>query len=130
MTEDKAMRLAIYARVSTQDQDCAQQLTALREYAAARQWPVAGEYVDDQRHERQAPGSDAVDGRRETAQDRCHRGLEDRPMGSIDATLRGFGPGTGFARRPVHRHHTRNRHRHQQSGKQAVVEHPGCDGGV
>jgi DNA invertase Pin-like site-specific DNA recombinase len=46
MTEDKEMRLAIYARVSTQDQDCAQQLTALREYAAARQWPVAGEYVD------------------------------------------------------------------------------------
>jgi putative DNA-invertase from lambdoid prophage Rac len=40
------MRLALYARVSTQDQDCAQQLTALREYAAARQWPVAGEYVD------------------------------------------------------------------------------------
>ena len=40
------MRLAIYARVSTEDQHCAQQLTALREYAAARQWPVAGEYVD------------------------------------------------------------------------------------
>jgi DNA invertase Pin-like site-specific DNA recombinase len=40
------MRLALYARVSTQDQDCAQQLTALREYAAARQWPVAGGFVD------------------------------------------------------------------------------------
>jgi DNA invertase Pin-like site-specific DNA recombinase len=40
------MRIAFYARVSTADQDCSQQLTALREYAAARGWEVAGEYVD------------------------------------------------------------------------------------
>src|SRR5215469_5843399 len=40
------MRLALYARVSTQDQTCTLQLTSLREYAAARGWAVAGEYVD------------------------------------------------------------------------------------
>lgn len=40
------MRVALYARVSTTDQDCAQQLTALREYATARGWIVQGEYVD------------------------------------------------------------------------------------
>jgi DNA invertase Pin-like site-specific DNA recombinase len=40
------MRLALYARVSTQDQQCTQQLTSLREYAAARGWQVTGEYVD------------------------------------------------------------------------------------
>lgn len=40
------MRIGIYARVSTTDQDCSQQLRDLREYAAARQWQVQGEYVD------------------------------------------------------------------------------------
>jgi DNA invertase Pin-like site-specific DNA recombinase len=39
------MRISIYARVSTVDQDCAQQLTALREYAVARGWEPT-EYVD------------------------------------------------------------------------------------
>ena len=37
---------ALYARVSTSDQNCEQQLTALREYAEIRKWEVAGEYVD------------------------------------------------------------------------------------
>lgn len=41
-----AMRLGIYARVSTTDQDCSQQLHELRQYAAARGWDVQGEYVD------------------------------------------------------------------------------------
>jgi DNA invertase Pin-like site-specific DNA recombinase len=36
----------LYARVSTSDQTCEQQLTDLREYAAARQWEIQGEYVD------------------------------------------------------------------------------------
>ena len=40
------MRIGIYARVSTTDQDCSQQLSALREYATARRWDVQGEYVD------------------------------------------------------------------------------------
>lgn len=40
------MKTAIYARVSTTDQDCTQQLTALREYVATRGWTAAGEYVD------------------------------------------------------------------------------------
>lgn len=40
------MRCAIYARVSTADQDCSLQTSALREYIAARGWEPAGEYVD------------------------------------------------------------------------------------
>jgi DNA invertase Pin-like site-specific DNA recombinase len=40
------MRIGIYARVSTTDQDCSQQLRELREYAAARRWDIQGEYVD------------------------------------------------------------------------------------
>jgi DNA invertase Pin-like site-specific DNA recombinase len=41
------MNTAIYARVSTSDQDCTIQLEELRRYVAARGWTVAGEYVDD-----------------------------------------------------------------------------------
>jgi DNA invertase Pin-like site-specific DNA recombinase len=41
------MRIGIYARVSTIDQDCSQQLKELRDYAAARGWEVEGEYVDN-----------------------------------------------------------------------------------
>jgi DNA invertase Pin-like site-specific DNA recombinase len=40
------MRVGIYARVSTTDQDCSQQLRDLREYATARNWTVEGEYID------------------------------------------------------------------------------------
>jgi putative DNA-invertase from lambdoid prophage Rac len=40
------MKTAIYARVSTSDQDCGMQLRELREYSARRGWGVAGEYVD------------------------------------------------------------------------------------
>jgi DNA invertase Pin-like site-specific DNA recombinase len=39
-------RTAIYARVSTSDQHCAQQLKELQEYVSSRGWPVQGEYVD------------------------------------------------------------------------------------
>jgi DNA invertase Pin-like site-specific DNA recombinase len=37
---------AIYARVSTTDQNCALQLDELREYAKRRGWDVGAEYVD------------------------------------------------------------------------------------
>jgi len=40
------MRTALYARVSTTDQNCELQLRELREYAARRDWRVATEYVD------------------------------------------------------------------------------------
>lgn len=40
------MRTALYARVSTVDQNCAGQLEELRRYVAARGWLVVGEYVD------------------------------------------------------------------------------------
>jgi putative DNA-invertase from lambdoid prophage Rac len=40
------LRCAIYARVSTTDQNCEQQLHALREYVNARGWKIAGEFVD------------------------------------------------------------------------------------
>ena len=40
------MRAAIYARVSTTDQNCEMQLGELREYVSRRGWQVAGKYVD------------------------------------------------------------------------------------
>lgn len=40
------MTVALYARVSTTDQDCAMQLRELRDYCARRNWTIAQEYVD------------------------------------------------------------------------------------
>src|SRR5580658_8569549 len=39
-------RCAIYARVSTADQDPTMQLDELREFAARRGWTIVAEYVD------------------------------------------------------------------------------------
>jgi len=40
------VRIALYARVSTTDQDTDLQLVGLRRYAAARGWVIVGEFVD------------------------------------------------------------------------------------
>lgn len=40
-------RVALYARVSTSDQTCDNQLRDLREYCRARGWDQVIEYVDD-----------------------------------------------------------------------------------
>jgi DNA invertase Pin-like site-specific DNA recombinase len=40
------IQVAIYARVSTSDQNCESQLRELREYVARRGWHVSAEYVD------------------------------------------------------------------------------------
>jgi DNA invertase Pin-like site-specific DNA recombinase len=40
------MRVGIYARVSTADQNCEMQLRELRDYIAARKWAICGEYID------------------------------------------------------------------------------------
>jgi len=40
------MRCAVYARVSTSDQNCEMQLRELREYIACRGWQSGGEYTD------------------------------------------------------------------------------------
>jgi len=40
------MKVALYARVSTTDQNCELQLRELREYCARRRWEVIDEYVD------------------------------------------------------------------------------------
>jgi len=40
------MKVALYARVSTTDQDCAMQLSELRRYVEARGWEVCGEFID------------------------------------------------------------------------------------
>jgi DNA invertase Pin-like site-specific DNA recombinase len=40
------MRCALYARVSTTDQNCEMQLRELRDYISRREWTNAGEYVD------------------------------------------------------------------------------------
>jgi putative DNA-invertase from lambdoid prophage Rac len=43
---DNNMRCALYARVSTTDQNCEMQLRELREYISRRDWKSGGEYVD------------------------------------------------------------------------------------
>jgi DNA invertase Pin-like site-specific DNA recombinase len=48
MTNEKQLRVALYARVSTKDkgQNPELQLSELRQYAQARGWQVVGEFVD------------------------------------------------------------------------------------
>lgn len=46
MTNPKPISTAIYARVSTSDQNCEAQLKELREYVERRGWTIAGEFVD------------------------------------------------------------------------------------
>ena len=41
------MKAAIYARVSTKDQDCHNQLLQLRQFAASQGWAVVAEYSDE-----------------------------------------------------------------------------------
>lgn len=40
------MRVGLYCRVSTSDQNCEMQLRELREYVATRNWKIHAEYVD------------------------------------------------------------------------------------
>lgn len=46
MINQKAIRAAIYTRVSTNNQSTEPQLLEVREFVARRGWTVAGEYVD------------------------------------------------------------------------------------
>src|SRR5215469_1076621 len=46
MTAPRATRCAIYARVSTADQNCEVQIRDLREYCHRRGWTISGEFID------------------------------------------------------------------------------------
>ena len=46
MTPTPVPLVALYARVSTEDQSCRSQLDEMRDYCQRRGWPVYGEYVD------------------------------------------------------------------------------------
>lgn len=46
-TELAKLKVGIYSRVSTMDQETANQLLQLREFTARQGWQVAGEYVDN-----------------------------------------------------------------------------------
>src|SRR5579864_6746901 len=46
MTSKAPLSTAIYARVSTSDQHCENQLREVREYVMRHGWKIAGEYVD------------------------------------------------------------------------------------
>ena len=41
------MKVAIYTRVSTSDQNCEMQLQELKSYAQVRNWQVVGEFKDE-----------------------------------------------------------------------------------
>jgi putative DNA-invertase from lambdoid prophage Rac len=47
MKKPTPLSTAIYARVSTSDQYCENQLREVREYVARHGWKIAGEYVDE-----------------------------------------------------------------------------------
>jgi DNA invertase Pin-like site-specific DNA recombinase len=44
--ENTIMKVAIYARVSTNKQDIGNQLIELRDFAAKQKWQIVTEYVD------------------------------------------------------------------------------------
>lgn len=46
MAQSESVTVALYARVSTTDQDCAMQISELREYCSRRGWTLFWEYVD------------------------------------------------------------------------------------
>jgi len=46
MSPTRTPTVALYARVSTADQNCDLQLNEMREYCTCRGWTLAGEYVD------------------------------------------------------------------------------------
>ena len=46
-TITSVLRVAIYVRVSTFEQHLEMQLNELREYATARGWQIAGEFIDE-----------------------------------------------------------------------------------
>jgi putative DNA-invertase from lambdoid prophage Rac len=46
VSSETPFHVAIYARVSTSDQNCEMQVRELREYAARRGWHVSAEYLD------------------------------------------------------------------------------------
>jgi DNA invertase Pin-like site-specific DNA recombinase len=73
------MKVAIYARVSTADQNPEGQLAALRDYAATRSFPVVFEYVD------QITG--AVEKRSKTKQTMYNRLLLDAHKRMFDCVL-------------------------------------------
>jgi putative DNA-invertase from lambdoid prophage Rac len=45
-SKEAPLTAVIYARVSTQDQNCEMQVRELKEYAARRGWQVSAEYID------------------------------------------------------------------------------------
>jgi putative DNA-invertase from lambdoid prophage Rac len=45
-SSEAPLNAAIYARVSTQDQNCEMQVRELREYAGRRGWQIVGDYID------------------------------------------------------------------------------------
>jgi DNA invertase Pin-like site-specific DNA recombinase len=46
MEPNTVMRVALYCRVPTSDQNCDMRLSELREYAARRGWQIIGEFID------------------------------------------------------------------------------------
>jgi putative DNA-invertase from lambdoid prophage Rac len=69
------MRPAIYARVSTEDQDCEIQLTNLRNYVRRWEWPAAVEYVEK------------LSGKEGVSRPQLDRLMEDARMRQVDCIL-------------------------------------------
>src|SRR4051794_14044773 len=106
------MRIGLYARVSTSDQNCEMQLRELRDYAAARKWTVYSEYVDTgwSGSKSQSAGVESAHGRRSQAALRCRVRLEAGPVGQIGRRFDQEHPGADLARRALRRGHPQHRH--------------------
>ncbi len=92
----KSIRVGIYARVSTMDQHCSQQLQELRAYAEARGWRIEGEFIDQgiSGAKGSRPAMDRLMPRGAPPLGGRHHLLEDGPLGPVDAAFHQQRPGT------------------------------------
>jgi hypothetical protein len=122
------VKAAIYARVSTVDQEPENQLRESRVQCKARGW-TAVEYVDRRvSGTKDRPRSRYADSRRQAAAVRCRRVLATRSARSqpeaLDHTAGGFAGARGRVRQ------LGGRHRRHDARREAPDAHPWCNRGV
>src|SRR4051812_45057078 len=101
------MKIAIYVRVSTTDQNQELQLRELQEYAARHQWGNVQIYQDNhQRGVSKQTGIEPAHGRCQSKEARHGALLEAGQVRALAARLPGQPSGTGLPRGEVHRYHT------------------------
>ena len=129
---EESVKAAIYARVSTTDQNCELQLNAVREYIVRQGWENAGEYVDEGWSGAKAsrPAFDKL------MEDASKRRFDEvvvwKPgqVRQITAELQNSITGTTAPWCPVHRYQSEYRHRRIEPGSTILSPHPDGRGGI